>query len=141
MVVELAVLRQGPAKLNEGGRGVGEGEGCALDEVLLPSLLPSIYRGKGEGAGPLQMDLEGGAAKGGGLPPKPRGAPPLGFPPNPRRMGPRGVWRPAHLGAGSPLYSAHRALRGRWTLPVDPRNPFGGPGTIPIYPRTLPATE
>ena len=75
------------------------------------------------------------------MPPKPSGAPPLGFPPNPRRMGPRGFWCLAHLGAGSPLYSAHRALRGRWTLPVDPRNPFGGPGTIPITPETFPTTE
>ena len=47
MVVELVVLRQGFAKLNGGGGGVGEGEGCALDEVLLPSLIPSIYRAKG----------------------------------------------------------------------------------------------
>ena len=46
MVVELAVLQQGFAKLNGGGMGVGEGEGCALDEVLLPSLLPPIYRAK-----------------------------------------------------------------------------------------------
>ena len=48
---------------------------------------------------------------------------------------------PAHLGARSPLYSAHRALLGRWTLPVDPRNPFGGPGTIPITPETFPVAE
>ena len=53
MVVELEVLRQGFAKLNGGGGGVGEGEGCTLDEVLLPSLLPSIYREKGEGGRPL----------------------------------------------------------------------------------------
>ena len=52
MVEELAVLRQGFAKRNGGGGGVGEGEGCALDEVLLPSLLPSIYRAKGEGGRP-----------------------------------------------------------------------------------------
>ena len=48
-----AVLRQGFAKLKRRRRGVGEGEGCALDEVLLPSLLPSIYRVKGEGVRPL----------------------------------------------------------------------------------------
>ena len=48
-----AVLRQGFAKLKRRRRGVGEGEGCALDVVLLPSLLPSIYRVKGEGGQPL----------------------------------------------------------------------------------------
>ena len=47
-----AVLRQGFAKLKRRRRGVGEGEGCALDVVRLPSLLPSIYRVKGKGAGP-----------------------------------------------------------------------------------------
>ena len=34
-------------------RGAGEGEGCTLDEVLLPSLLPSTYRVKGEEGLPL----------------------------------------------------------------------------------------
>ena len=79
----MAVLRQGFVKLLRRRRGVGEGRGCTLDVVLQPSLHPSIYRGKGEGVGTLQMDLEGAAAKGGGLAPKPRGAPPLGFPPQP----------------------------------------------------------
>ena len=46
------VLRQGFAKLKRRRRGVGEGEGCALDMVMLPSLIPSIYRVKGEGDGP-----------------------------------------------------------------------------------------
>ena len=47
-----AVLRQGFAKLTRRRRGVGEGEGCALDVVVLPSLYPSIYRVKGEGGRP-----------------------------------------------------------------------------------------
>ena len=55
MVVELVVLLQGFAKLYGGGGEVGEGDGCALDVVLLPSLLPSIYRVKGEG-GPAPLD-------------------------------------------------------------------------------------
>jgi len=55
VVVELVVLLQGFAKLYGGGGDVGEGEGCALDVVLLPSLLPSIYRVKGEG-GPAPLD-------------------------------------------------------------------------------------
>ena len=48
-----AVLRQGFAKLKRRRRGVGEGEGCALDVLLLPSLHPSIYREKGKGGRPL----------------------------------------------------------------------------------------
>ena len=75
MVVELAVLRQGFDKLNGGGGGVGEGEGCALNVVLLPSLHPSIYRGKG--AGPLQMDLEGGDGQGEGACPPSQGGRPI----------------------------------------------------------------
>ena len=48
-----AVLRQGFAKLKRRRRGVGEGEGCALDVLRLPSLLPSIYRVKEKGGRPL----------------------------------------------------------------------------------------
>ena len=48
-----AVLRQGFAKLKRRRRSVAEGEGCALDMVRLPSLLPSIYRVKGKGGRPL----------------------------------------------------------------------------------------
>ena len=73
------VLRQGFAKLTRRRRGVGEGEGCALDVVLLPSLHPSIYREKGEGAGPSRTHLGGAAAKGRGervaCPPSQGGAP------------------------------------------------------------------
>ena len=77
----VAVLRQGFAKLTRRRRGVGEGRGCALDVVLQPSPLPSIYRGKGEGAGPLQMDLEGGRRpRGKTCPPSQGGRPLQGFP-------------------------------------------------------------
>ena len=76
---------------------MGEGEGCARTWVRLPSLSPHIYRGKGEGDRPPQIQSEeGAAARGVALPPKARGAPPFRVPPNPRRMGPRGGWRPAH---------------------------------------------
>ena len=83
-------LRQGFAKHTRRRRGVGEGRGCALDVVLQPSPHPSIYRGKGEGARPLQMDLEGGGGQGGRLTPQAKGGAPFRVSPNPRRMGPRG---------------------------------------------------
>ena len=74
-----------------------EGKGCANTWVGVALPPPHIYRGKGEGGRPPQIQSEeGAAARGVALPPKARGAPPLGFPPNPRRMGPRGEWRPAH---------------------------------------------
>ena len=57
-----------------------------------PPLTPLFIGRRGKGAGPSRWDLEGGGGQGGGgLPPKQGGRPPLGFPPNPRRMGPRGV--------------------------------------------------
>ena len=59
--------------------------------VRLPSHLPLFIGARERGAGPLQMDLEGGGGQGGRLAPQAKGAPPLGFLPNPRRMGPRGV--------------------------------------------------
>ena len=77
MVVELAVLRQGFAKLNGGGGGVGEGEGCALDVVRLPFLHPLFIGRRGRGPAPLDEIWMGAAAKERGLapPPKPRGCP------------------------------------------------------------------
>ena len=42
-----------------------------------PPTSPLFIGARERGAGPLQMVLEGAAAKGGGLPPKPRGAPPF----------------------------------------------------------------
>ena len=37
--------------------------------------------------------------------------------------------------------SAHGALRDRWPHPVDPRDPSGGPGTIPMTPKLVPMAE
>ena len=48
---------------------------------------------------------------------------------------------PAHLGAGPFPLLAHVGLRGWWPLPVDPRDPPGGPGTLPIKPETFPVTK
>ena len=74
-----------------GGGGVGEGDGCALDVVRLPSHPPPLFIGARErGAGPLQMDLEGGSGQGGMLAPQVKGGAPFRVPPNPRRMGPKG---------------------------------------------------
>ena len=86
------------------------------------------------------MHLEGAAAQG-VLAPQGKGKlPPLGFP----TLGAWGggpKWRPSPLGAGSPPLSAHGALRDRWPHPVDPRDPSGGPGTIPITPETFPVAK
>ena len=74
------------------------------------------------------------------MPPKARGKLPLGFPT-------LGAWgeaqggRPSPLRAGSLPLSAHGALRDRWPHPVDPRDPSGGPGTIPVTPETFPVAE
>ena len=130
----LSTTEEEEEELEEERAAPGQGCGCP------PT--PPLYIGARErGAGPLDPIWWEGRRPGRVACPPSQGGAPSRVSPNPRRMGPRGVWRPAHLGAGSPLYSAHRALRGRWTLPVDPRNPFGGPGTIPVTPRTLRVTE
>ena len=54
---------------------------------------------------------------------------------------PTAGWSLAHLGAGSPTTSADGALQDRWPHPVDPRDPSGGPGTIPVTPETFPMAE
>ena len=111
--------------------------------VLLPSLPPTIYRPPGGGASP-GTHLHGGGrrprGKGGGFPPKPSGAPPTPRVSNPRRRGgPRGAHQPTR--AGSLPSSAHGALRDRWPHPMDPRDPSGGPGTMPVTPETFPVAE
>ena len=73
------------------------------------------------------------------MPPKARGKLPPRVP-NPRRMGPRGERAQPSRGWLLP-HAAHVAPREGWPLPVDPRNPSGGPGTIPITPETFPVAE
>ena len=46
----------------------------------------------------------------------------------------------AHIGQGAPP-TAHVAPRGRWPHPVGPRDPSGGPGTIPMTPKLVPMAE
>ena len=106
------------------------GRGGAVPWVVSnrPPLTP-LFIGEGaRGADPSRWDLEGGRRPGrGGLPPKQGGRPPQGFPPNPRRMGPRWGARPALQGlAPSPLRPMWPSGRGgpsRWT-----------PGTFPVVP-------
>ena len=61
-----------------------EGEGCARTWVRLPSHPPHIYRGKGEGGRPPQIQSEeGAAAKGGRSASQVKWRPsPLGFSPS-----------------------------------------------------------
>ena len=74
------------------------------------------------------------------MPPKSGGAPPpLGFP-TLGAGGPKGG-APALYGLVPLPTSAHGALRDRWPHPVDPRDPSGGPGTIPVTPETFPVAE
>ena len=143
VVVDVAGLRQGFVELlrererccRGGGRRQGLWCGCP------PS---PLYIGPQGGCAALGDGISrGGGAKGGRgcLAPQGKGeAPPLGFPT-------LGAWGEAHGGAPSPLgagslpTSAHGALRDRWPHPVDPRDPSGGPGTIPITPKLVPMPE
>ena len=55
-------------------------------------------------------------------------------------MGLLGLVPLAHIGQGAPP-TAHVAPQGRWPHPVDPRDPSGGPGTIPVTPKLVPMAE
>ena len=102
---------------------------------------PSLYRApRGEALG-YPIWWEGRRPGRVACPPSQGGRLLQGFPPTLGAWALGGGWCPAHLGAGSHPPTAHKALRGRWTLPVDPWNPFGGPSTILINPETFPVTE
>ena len=55
-------------------------------------------------------------------------------------MGLLGLVPLAHRGQGAPP-TAHVPPQGRWPHLVDPRDPFGGPGTIPVTPKLVPMAE
>ena len=55
-------------------------------------------------------------------------------------MGLLGLVPLAHIGQGAHPYSPC-APRGRWPHPVDPQDPSGGPGTIPVTPKLVPMAE
>ena len=140
VVVDVAGSRQGFAKLLREGE-VLQGEREAPGAVMLLPSLPPLYIGPlGRGGAGLDPICKGGRRPGGNLPPKASGAPPTpGFLTLGAGGGPWGA--PSPLGAGSLPTSAHGALRDRWPHPVDPRDPSGGPGTIPITPETFPMAE
>ena len=66
----------------------------------------------------------------------------LGFAPShsPMRLG-LGGGRTSPPGAGPLPHLAHAALWGRWPHLVDPLDPPGGHGTLPIAPKTFPVTK
>ena len=104
------------------------GREAPMHRVRLPC--PPLYRPPG-GAPALGDPIsQGGGGQGGGVPPKASGEPPH---PRVSTLGAGGGLGgcTSPLGAGSPPTSAHGALRDRWPHPVDPRDPFGRPGTIP----------
>ena len=87
------------------GRGRRQGLGCATPLPL------SLYRVPGGRRPPRDSISRGAAAKGGGLPPKPSGAPPpLGFP---------------TLGAGGGPWGAHQPTRGWFPSHFSPWGPPG----------------
>ena len=140
VVVEAAVISVGLRQAPTRGRGVTRGEGGARDLGAAALPPPTIYRTP-RGAPALGDAIsKGGRRPRGWLAPKSSGAPPpLGFPTLGAGVAQGGHTRPP--GAGSPPTSAHGALRDRWPHPVDPRDPSGGPGTIPITPETFPMAE
>ena len=137
-----AGLRQAPTGeeevSREGGRRQGLRYGCP------PS--PPLYIGAGERGEAQPCPFLQGRVRPGGSPSPPRhlgGAFPLGdsyLPKFPWRMGLLGLVPLAHVGQGAPP-TAHVAPRGRWPHPVGPRDPSGGPGTIPMTPKLVPMAE
>src|SRR3954466_2688472 len=116
----------------------------------MPPWRSHLEGGGPPGYDPLRVSNRGGGGAGGarpvGFPTGGGGAHapsggngPLGFP----TLGALGPWvgRTSPPGAGSHATSAHGALRDRWPHPMDPRDPSGGLGTIPLTPKTFPIAE
>ena len=144
VVVEVAGIPVGLRQALTGGRGVtgGRGRRQGLGDGFPP---PHIYIGARErGGAALALPPRKGAAREDSILPKAprRCLPPLGLSLYliSWRMGLLGLVPLAHVGQGAPP-TAHVAPRGRWPHPVDPRDPFGGPSTIPVTPKLVPMAE
>ena len=51
------------------------------------------------------------------------------------------MWCASPLGAGPLPLTAYGSLGDGWPHPVDPRDPSGGPGTLPVTPGIIPMAE
>ena len=90
VVVDAAELRQGFAKLLREEDEVWQGEGGAKTQGAAALPPTPLYRPPG-GARPWEIQSpKGGGGQGGGVPPKPSGAPPTPRVSNPRRRGGQG---------------------------------------------------
>ena len=145
VVGKVAGSRQGFAKRKRGGRGVtgGRRRRQGLDCCCPPS--PPLYIGPRErGGAALALPPRKGAAREESFLPKAprRCLPPLGLSVYliSWRMGLLGLVPLAHIGQGAPP-TAHVPSPGLVDPLVDPRTPFGTPGTIPIKCETFPATK
>ena len=141
VVVEVAGFQQGFAKR------CGRREMCHGREREAPGLrygcppFPPLYIGPRErGGAAVALPPRKGAAREESFPPKAprRCLPPLGLSLSfiSWRMGLLGLVPLAHIGQGAPP-TAHVAPRGRWPHPGVPRDPSGGPGTIPVTPKLV----
>ena len=145
VVVEVAGFQQGFAKR------CGRREMCHGREREAPGLrvccppFPPLYIGPRErGGAALALPPRKGAAREESILPKAprRCLPPLGLFLSliSWRMGLLGLVPLAHIGQGAHPYSPC-GPRGRWPHPVDPRDPSGGPGTIPVTPKLVSMAE
>ena len=115
-----------------------EREAPGLRYFCLPS--PTIYRAKGEGGRSLGPSSKEGCGQGGVLPPQGTSEVPSPF----RTLPFSYLLAHGPLGAGSlGPYRPRRTPYSPCGPPglVDPRTPFGTPGTIPIKCETFPATK
>ena len=145
VVEEVAGFQQGFAKR------CGRREMCHGREREAPGLslccppFPPLYIGPRErGGAALALPPRKGAAREESILPKAprRCLPPLGLSPFPPLLahGPIGA---GALGPCRPRRTPYSPCgpRGRWPHPVDPRDPSGGPGTIPVTPKLVPMPE